>query len=175
MTDNNKGEKKTPILRTFDKRESQIKIQKEKEEEEARITAAEFSGPNIYYEGEEVNDLHIWLDALDLYATIYIGPFISKDGKHSSIGLRYTTDNKKHAKISNDEEDEIMSDWRVPKFNQIIVRHNKLNNGLIIEMGSIHAEKFGLTRVKKHLYIPMSRVFHIATNENPHNNEIIEK
>lgn len=130
--------------------------------------------PKIYYEDNEVNDIHIWLDLLDHYSTIYIGPFISKDGKDSSIGLRYTIDSSKHAKISNDSEDEIVSDWMIHIFEKIVVKHNKLNTGIMIEK-IFGVKGVGDENVQKSLYIPMSRIVHIVTNENPYNNEVIEK
>jgi len=130
--------------------------------------------PKIYYEDNQVNDIHIWLDTLENYSTIYIGPFISKDSKDSRIGLRYTIDSSKNAKISNDPKDEIISDWVIGKFQKIKVNHNELNTGIIIQ------KIFGVKdldddKVEKSLYIPMERIYHIVTNENPYNKFVIEK
>jgi hypothetical protein len=177
MTDN-KNEKVPPSLRTFDKREAQRKSLREKEMEDA-IQHQELIKPKIYYEGDEVNDIQIWLDMLlDTNSTIYIGPFISKDRKDSSIRLRYTIDSTKHANISNDPKNEIISDWMVHSYEKIIVKHNKLNTGVMIQ------KMFGLKdlgvkdsddRIEKSLYIPMTRILHIVTNDNRYNDDIIEK
>jgi hypothetical protein len=171
----NKEEKKISNLSPSDKRETQRKSLKEKEMEEA-IRHELLVAPKIYYEHNEVNDIHIWLDTLENYSTIYIGPFISKDGKDSHIGLRYTIDSSKNAKakISNDPKDEIISDWLIAKFQKIKVNHDKLNTGIIIQ------KIFGLKgadddKVEKSLYIPMERIYHIVTNENPYNKFVIEK
>jgi hypothetical protein len=175
MTDDNNKEKKisSPSLRAYDKREAQRKSLKEKEMEDA-IAHQELVEPKIYYEDNEVNDIHIWLDMLDHYCTIYIGPFISKDGKQSEIGLRYTIDSSEHANISNDPKDEIISDWTVRMFEKISVKYNKLNTGITIEK-FFGVKGVGDYKLEKSMYIPMSRIYHIVTNENPHNKDIIEK
>jgi hypothetical protein len=168
MTDDKK--EKAPGLRIFDKREAQRKSLREKEMEDA-IQHQKLVEPKIYYEDNEVNDIQLWLDTYDNYSTIYIGPFISKDGKKSKIGLRYTTDSSKHAHISNDSKDEIISDWTVRRFEKIIVKHNKLNTGIMIQkVSGIDDDE-----VEKSMYIPMIRIYHIITNENPYNQDIIEK
>ena len=169
----NKEEKKISNLRPLDKGEPQRKSLKEKEMEET-IQHELLIAPKIYYEDNQVNDIHIWLDTLENYSTIYIGPFISKDSKDSRIGLRYTIDSSKNAKISNDPKDEIISDWVIGKFQKIKVNHNELNTGIIIQ------KIFGVKdldddKVEKSLYIPMERIYHIVTNENPYNKFVIEK
>jgi len=169
----NKEEKKISNLRPYDKKDTQRKSLKEKEMEET-IQHELLIAPKIYYEDNQVNDIHIWLDTLENYSTIYIGPFISKDSKDSRIGLRYTIDSSKNAKISNDPKDEIISDWVIGKFQKIKVNHNELNTGIIIQ------KIFGVKdldddKVEKSLYIPMERIYHIVTNENPYNKFVIEK
>ena len=170
----NKEEKKISNLRPIDKREAQRKSLKEKEMEQA-IKHELLVAPKIYYEDNEVNDIHIWLDTLEHYSRIYIGPFISKNSKKDSrIGLRYTFDSFKNAKISNDAKDEIISDWVIGKFQKIKVNHNKLNTGIIIQ------KIFGVKgvdddKVEKSLYIPTIRIYQIVTNENPYNKFVIEK
>jgi hypothetical protein len=170
----NKEEKKISNLRPIDKREAQRKSLKEKEMEQA-IKHELLVAPKIYYEDNEVNDIHIWLGTLEHYSTIYIGPFIGKNSKKDSrIGLRYTFDSFKNAKISNDSKDEIISDWVIGKFQKIKVNHNKLNTGIIIQ------KIFGVKgvdddKVEKSLYIPMIRIYQIVTNENPYNKFVIEK
>jgi hypothetical protein len=171
----NKEEKKISNLRPLDKGEAQRKSLKEKEMEEA-IQHELLVAPKIYYEDNEVNDIHIWLDTLENYSTIYIGPFISKDGKDSHIGLRYTIDSSKNvkAKISNDPKDEIISNWVIGKFQKIKANHNKLDTGIIIEK-IFSAKGVDEDKVEKSLYIPIERIYHIVTNENPYNKFIIEK
>jgi len=174
MTGNKNNEKKISSLRAFDKREAQRKSLKEAEQE-AAAHHYEIVSPKIYYEDNEVNDIHIWLDMLDHYCTIYIGPFISKDGKDSHIGLRYTIDSSNHGNISNDPKDEIISDWTIDDYEKISVKHNKLNTGIMIQ--KVFDIKVGNydKKLEKSLYIPMSSIFHIVTNENPYNKDIIEK
>jgi hypothetical protein len=170
----NKEEKKISNLRPLDKGEAQRKSLKEKEMEEA-IQHELLVAPKIYYEDNEVNDIHIWLDTLEHYSTIYIGPFISKDSKEDSrIGLRYTFDSFKNAKISNDPKDEIISNWVIGKFQKIKANHNKLDTGIIIEK-IFSAKGVDEDKVEKSLYIPIERIYHIVTNENPYNKFIIEK
>ncbi len=170
----NKEEKKISNFRPIDKREAQRKSLKEKEMEQA-IKHELLVAAKIYYEDNEVNDIHIWLGTLEHYSTIYIGPFISKNSKKDSrIGLRYTFDSFKNAKISDDPKDEIISDWIIGKFQKIKVNHNKLNTGIIIQ------KIFGVKgvdddKVEKSLYIPMIRIYQIVTNENPYNKFVIEK
>jgi hypothetical protein len=60
-------DKKTPSLRPFDKREAQRKSIKEKEEEQATERYIEVS-PKIFYEGNEVHSMEIWLGFIDRMA-----------------------------------------------------------------------------------------------------------
>lgn len=165
--------KEAPSLRSFDKREAQRKSLKEEEEEEAAENY-EIVSPKIYYEDNEVDIMQIWLDLTDFYGVIYIGPFVTSDGKKSSIRLRYTIDKSEQAKTSNASKDEIITDWEISDMDKIVVKHNKLNNGIIIEKIFGFKDLPG-NKVKKSMYIPMSRILHILTNDSPYHTDVIEK
>jgi hypothetical protein len=59
-------------------------------------------------------------------------------------------------------------------FEKISVKYNKLNTGITIEK-FFGVKGVGDYKLEKSMYIPMSRIYHIVTNENPHNKDIIEK
>jgi hypothetical protein len=155
-------EKKTSSLRPFDKREAQRKSIKEKEEEEAAERYIEVS-PKIFYEGNEVHSMEIWLDFIDRNGFIYIAPFGDVSKKVCNIKLSYTIGKDINAKSSNASTGDLMADWTVHTMEKIVVRHNKLNTGIIIEK-IFGVKGLGDEIVKQSIYIPMSRIYHIITD-----------
>jgi hypothetical protein len=163
-------DKKEASLRTFDKRESQRKLQKEKEEQEAAERYIEVS-PKIVYDGNQVERLEIWLDYVDRNGIIYIGRFGDKMiGKKydrtlvkGELRLHYSIGRDIDSVSSASSNGKLITEWTVHEMERIVVRHNKLNTGIIVEK-IFGIEPGKADKVEQSMYIPMSRIYHIIAD-----------
>jgi hypothetical protein len=108
------------------------------------------------------------------YGVIYIAPFGDVTKEVCNIKLHYAIGKDVNPKVSSDSMGDLMADWTIHSMQKIVVRHNKLNTGIIIEK-VFGVRGLGDEKVQRSIYIPMSRIYHIITDELKYYKDEIEK
>ena len=116
--------------------------------------------PKIFYNGEEIEEVHIGLGNLDFDNEIYITPFYEKEHQMKPDGVHLVYKNiRGRDDESKDDDVRSITYWSI-KDNQDKITIDQNDASIMIKW--IEGND---NRVKQSLFIPMERIFHILTGE----------